>query len=167
MVSWGFQRMCNEWCVYHQVSSTGTTIFAVHVDNIMVTSSSIDETLCFRDELHLKWEISELGPASFTLRIAISRNRSHKTISLSQTAFINHTIECFNQTNSHPTKTPIVTSSHLTHPDKSMPISADTIHWMKHTPYRKLISSLNYLAVTTQPDIAYTIGRLASFLDCY
>lgn len=34
------------------------------------------------------------------------------------------------------------------------------------TPYHELIGSLNYIAVATRPDIAYAVGRPASFLDC-
>ena len=33
--------------------------------------------------------------------------------------------------------------------------------------YRELVGSLNYIAVATHPDIAYAIGQLASFLDCF
>jgi hypothetical protein len=38
---------------------------------------------------------------------------------------------------------------------------------MERTPYRSLIGSLMYIAIGTRPDIAYAVGRLASFLDCY
>jgi hypothetical protein len=47
VVGWGFQHMRNEWCVYRRSSATGTTIFAVHVDDIIVASSSPDETARF------------------------------------------------------------------------------------------------------------------------
>jgi hypothetical protein len=33
--------------------------------------------------------------------------------------------------------------------------------------YRKLIGNLNYLTVATRPNIAFAVGRLTSFLDCY
>ncbi|GBO01753.1 Retrovirus-related Pol polyprotein from transposon TNT 1-94 [Araneus ventricosus] len=34
-------------------------------------------------------------------------------------------------------------------------------------PYRELIGSLNYLAVCTRPDIAYSISKLSQYLTCY
>ena len=49
--SWGFQRTKNEWCVYHRSTSTGTTIFVLHIDDILVASSSPEETDRFRTEL--------------------------------------------------------------------------------------------------------------------
>jgi hypothetical protein len=38
---------------------------------------------------------------------------------------------------------------------------------MAYTPYRSLIGSLNYLAITTQPDIAFAVSRLATVLNYY
>ena len=38
---------------------------------------------------------------------------------------------------------------------------------MKRTPYWELVGNLNYLAVATHPDIAFTVRRLAFFLNCY
>ncbi|GBN13155.1 Retrovirus-related Pol polyprotein from transposon TNT 1-94 [Araneus ventricosus] len=34
-------------------------------------------------------------------------------------------------------------------------------------PYRELIGSLNYLAVCTRPDIAYSMSKLSQYLTCY
>jgi hypothetical protein len=163
----GFQRMPNEWCVYHRASDTGTTIFALHVDDIIITSSSLVETKRFKAELKSQWEISDLGLAKFTLGIAISRNRPTRAITISQTTFIDRILEKFNQIASHSCDTPMVTGLQLSRPDPTQPVTADIIQWMQRTPYRKLIGSLNYLAVATHPDIAFAVGKLASFLDCY
>ena len=43
----------------------------------------------------------------------------------------------------------------------------EIIDWAERTPYRSLIGSLMYVAIGSRPDIAYAVGRLASFLDCY
>lgn len=44
VMSWGFKQMKNKWCVYHHMSDTETTVVALHVDNIVTTSSFTDET---------------------------------------------------------------------------------------------------------------------------
>jgi hypothetical protein len=167
VTSWGFRRMSNEWCVYHCVSETGTTIFALHVDDIIAASSSTDETNRFRADLKSRWDISDLGPAKFALGISISRDIANKTISISQTAFIDRILAKFNQSDVHPCDTPMIAGLQLTRPDKSQPVSPHILEWMQRTPYRELVGSLNYLAVATHPDITFAIGRLASFLDCY
>ena len=44
---------------------------------------------------------------------------------------------------------------------------SNVIAWMAHSPYRLLVGSLNYVTVATHPDIAFTVGRLSTVLDCY
>jgi hypothetical protein len=55
----------------------------------------------------------------------------------------------------------------VTCPDKALPMPSNIAAWIKRTPYWSLIGSLNYLAITTYPDILFTVSRLASVLDCY
>jgi hypothetical protein len=61
----------------------------------------------------------------------------------------------------------MVAGLQLRRPDPSIPPSSEVSAWMERTPYRALIGSLNYIAVATHPDIAFAVGRLAAFLDCY
>ena len=164
---WGFKRVPCEWCVYHHTTPTGTIAFAVHVDDIISIVSSPDENNRFKADLNVKWKISDLGEAKFTLGIAMTRDRPERSISLSQTALIDCIILNYGQTDTHPVNTPMVAGLHLTRPDKSAPVPSSVTTWIEWTPYRSLIGSLNYLAVGTRPDIVYTVGRLASFLDCY
>jgi hypothetical protein len=53
----------------------------------------------------------------------------------------------------------------LCRPDKNLPVTSDLAAWIKRTPYRSLVGSLTYIATGTRPDIAYAVGKLASFLD--
>jgi hypothetical protein len=67
----------------------------------------------------------------------------------------------------NPVETPMVPGLQLRRPDKSTPLSPAEAQWFARTPYRSLVGSLMYLAVGTRPDIAYAVGRLSTFLDCY
>jgi hypothetical protein len=159
--SWGFKRLPCEWCIYHRKTQTGTTIFVVHVDNIISTSSSASETERFRNDLKSTWEISDLSPVKYALRITISHDTSSRTISLLQTALIDRVVEQFGQKHTHPTDTPMVQGLQLDRPDKSSHQPDKAI------PYQELVGSLMYIANATCPDIAFAVGRLASVMDCY
>jgi hypothetical protein len=167
ILGWNFVRLSCEWCVYICRSPTGTIIFSVHVDDIFSAASSPAENDRFAALLKSRWEISELGPAKFALGIAFSRNRSARTISLSQTAFIDKIVNRFNLSDAHPCDTPMVAGLVLRRPDKTIPVPPEILDWQARTPYRALVGALNYLAVATRPDIAFAVGRLSSFLDCY
>jgi len=52
-------------------------------------------------------------------------------------------------------------------PDKSIPTPPEVTEWRERMLYHELVSSLNYIMVATHPDIAYAVGQLASFLDCF
>jgi len=165
VIKFGFKRVPCEWCIYVRNSPSGTVMFVVHIDDIFLISNPPSENGRFREQLKSKWDISDLGPIKFALGIAVER--STDTISLSQTAFIDCILEQFGQIDAHPVDTPMVAGLQLRRPDKSIPTPPEVTEWREQTPYRELVGSLNYIAVATCPDIAYAVGQLASFLDCY
>jgi hypothetical protein len=158
VTSCGFVHMKNELCVYRHVSDLGITIFTLHVDDIIATSSSVEETNRFKSDLKSHWVISELSPAKFALGIAITCDIPTETISISQTTFIDRILKKFLQTDSHPCATPMLSGLNLTCLDKSQPVPHHIFEWVQKTPY---------LTVATRPNIAFAVGRLTSFLDCY
>jgi hypothetical protein len=163
----GFERLDCEWCVYRRQTPSGIIIFLLHVDDILSAASTREENERFKAQLRKHWEINDLGPVKFALGIAISRDLSAHTISLSQTALIDRVIRQFNQEDARTVDTPMVAGLQLRRPDKSNPVAPDVAAWAAKTPYRSLVGCLMYIAVGTRPDIAYAVGRLASFLDCY
>jgi hypothetical protein len=167
IIEFGFQRLPNKWCVYRRQTVTGITIFAVHIDNIIVISSLPEENDRFKFKLQTKWEISDLGPVKYALGIAISRNRETRTVQLSQTALINWIVEQFGQQDANPNDIPMVVCEQITCSDKFLPIPPHIVAWAEHIPYCSLIGSLNYLAVGTQLDITFAVGCLATVLNCY
>lgn len=142
-------------------------IFTVHVDDIISASSSQAENNSFKAELRSHWDLSDLGAAKFALGIAITRDRLSHTIQLSQTALIDRIINQFGQSDTHPVSTSMVQGLVVCRPDPTLPVSTTVTSWMTRTPYRSLVGSLMYLAVSTCPDIAFAIGCLATVFDCY
>jgi len=164
---WGFKRLSSEWCIYWRQTPTGTVIFAVHVNDIISIAPKPSMNKAFKSQLKGKWDITDLGPAKFALGIAISRNPSVNTISISQTALIDRVVEQFNQRDAHPVDVPMVAGLQLCRPNKTDPVPPEIAAWAERTPYRSLVGSLMYIAIGTRPDVAYAIGRLAFFLNCY
>ena len=139
----------------------------IHVDNIFSITDPPKENTCFKVELCSKWEISDLGPVKFALGIGIKRNCEDHSIHLSQMAFIDCLVKRFNLSDAHPIDTLMVQGLLIRRPNKSIPLDPELATWVDNTPYQELIGSLNYIAVATQPNISFTLGCLASVLDCY
>ena len=66
---WGFECINCEWCVYRCNSPTGTTIFAIHLDNIIATGSNTKETDQFCDLLKSQWDITKLREHKLALGV--------------------------------------------------------------------------------------------------
>jgi hypothetical protein len=142
-------------------------MFGIHVDDIYSIVDPPEENACFKAELRSKWDISDLGNISFILGITIEHDCGSHSIGLNQTAFIDRLVSRFNLSEAHPIDTPMTQGLQIRHPDKSIPPDPELLEWIKRTPYRELIGSLNYIAIATRSDISFTLGHLASILDCY
>jgi hypothetical protein len=155
---WGFEQLQREWCIYHCNTPSSTIIFMVHIDNIISAASPGKENMLFSN---LSSDISHLdlsGGPKYMLSIAISRDLSACSISLSQTTKIDKIVEEYGQRDSHTVNTPMVVGLHLHRPDKSALISSEIAEWANRTPYRSLFGSLMYIAVATCLDISYVVG---------
>lgn len=62
---------------------------------------------------------------------------------------------------SRPVSTPMDSNVKLIKPDDN----SDTGN--SGLPFRELIGALTYLAVSTRPDIAFTVSSLSQFNDCF
>ena len=71
-------------------------IFAVHVDDGMVTGSSVLLINKFKEDMNAKYKLTNLGTASWLLGIKISHDLINKTLSLSQHAYIDAILTRFN-----------------------------------------------------------------------
>jgi hypothetical protein len=138
-------------------------IMGVHVNDCMITGSSVDLIAKYKHKLHDKYALTDLGPIHWLLGIKIIHNCSAWTISLSQSSYIDSILVCFNLTNAKAQSTPMVPNT--TYSKEDCPIDASHAACMKKMPYREAIGSLMYASITTCPNITFTISTLSQFLD--
>jgi hypothetical protein len=125
------------------------------VDNLVIISA---DTLKFKNQMELEFEIKYLGQAEFLLGMNINQAPGHTHIHQNQY------IECkflgYGFENDPIASAPLDPKGHL---------CAATSHEMEEfqqlgVNYRAPIGSLNYLVVLSCPDVAYAISVLLQHL---
>ena len=137
-------------------SADGLVVLLVYVDDVLVAAPTSADMERAKLELIGAFPARDLGPASLFLGMAISRDRTAKTIKLSQPRHAADLLSKFNMTDANPCDTPSSAATKLT--------AAGTPLDTKACPYAALIGSLNYVACCTRPDISQAVGALASYM---
>jgi hypothetical protein len=157
----GFHRISSDNSVYVFIRDDVRIILPVFVDDITLackSSSVLDSTV---KELASHFKLHDLGPTTYLLGIKIDRDRSNRRIYLSQRQYILDMLERYGLSNSNPVSTPMDPGLKLS--TSMAPQSEDDVIFMKSVPYINAVGSLMYLAITSRPDIAYSVGVLARF----
>ena len=129
----------------------------IYVDDILVITNNTYMLNSVKNQISTAFETRDLGPATFFLGIDIIRDRTTKTIKLTQTRHTTDLLSKFNMEKSKPFDTPSSIAIKLTADGEPL----DT----KGHPYSTLIGSLMYLASCTRPDIAQAVGALARYMS--
>jgi Reverse transcriptase (RNA-dependent DNA polymerase)/gag-polypeptide of LTR copia-type len=159
----GFMRTEVDHGVFFKEVGNHIIIFAVHVDDGMVTGSSVPLINKFKEEMNAKYTLTDLGAVNWLLVIKITRDLVNRTISLSQHAYIDAIITKFNFDDLKPLSIPMDPSAPLS--KSQSPSKLEDIAKMKNVPYREAVGSLMYAAMGTRPDIAFATSMVAQFSD--
>jgi hypothetical protein len=133
------------------------------VDDTTITGSSISLNKEFKRRISERFEITDLGSISWLLGLAIERNRTSRTLSISQKSYIETILRRFNLENAKSLSIPMDPNTHFSKDD--CPSTDEEVTVMKKVPYREAIGALNWIAVGSRPDIAFVIGQLAQYLE--
>jgi hypothetical protein len=114
-------------------------------------------------DLKKHFKLRELGPTSWLLGVEVKRDRSKRTLTLSQRQYVVDLLEEFGMSDCNSVSTPLQPNQKLT--KKMSPQTPEEREAMENIPYRKAVGRLMYLAIATRGDIAYAIGVLARFSE--
>ena len=99
-----FKENVEDNCVYAKFKN-GKFIFPIlYVDDILLVSSDVSLLLEIKKFLSSKFDMKDLGEASFVLGIEIHQDRSKGVLGLSQKAYIEKILKKFNMHKYSPSR---------------------------------------------------------------
>src|SRR5436189_933923 len=96
VLTYGFTMIEQDHCVYLKRSKAGFLILTLYVDDILTTSN--DKKLVSETKVWLssQFDMKDMGEAAYVLGVKILRNRSRRTLGLSQETYVRKVLERFN-----------------------------------------------------------------------
>ncbi|RVW84956.1 Retrovirus-related Pol polyprotein from transposon TNT 1-94 [Vitis vinifera] len=163
ITSFGFKENTVDQCIYLKFSGSKFIILVLYVDDILLASSDVGLLHETKRFLSSKFDMKDLGNASFVLGIQIHRDRSRGILGLSQKAYIDKVLSRFGMNNCAPGDTPVAKGDKFSL--HQCPKNELEKKDMERFPYASAVGSLMYAQVCTRPDIAYIVGMLGRYLS--
>ena len=138
-------------------------IIPVFVDDITIAGKDKAAIQRVKDDLRKHFKLCDLGPTSWLLGVKIERDRSNRSLSISQRQYALDVLQRYGFANCDPVSTPMDPGLRLS--SDMAPSSPSDVREMQDIPYNQAVGSLFYLAVAMRPDIARTVGQPCSLLD--
>ncbi|CAI7757351.1 unnamed protein product [Closterium sp. NIES-53] len=129
----------------------------VYVDDLVFATADIEALTLLNSELQKRHTCTDLGEIRSYLGLQITRDRTRRTITLTQSHMVHQVFQRFGFRYSSPQSTPLPTGHSLSAPrsDESVEPSG---------PYPELVGCLMYLMTCTRPDLAYPLSILACYV---
>ncbi|CAI7808528.1 unnamed protein product [Closterium sp. NIES-53] len=129
----------------------------MYVDDLVFATADTEALAHVMSELLKRHTCTDLGELTSYLGLRITRDRAHRTITLTQSHMVQEVLQRFNFTYFSPQSTPLPTGHSLSTPplDESVELSG---------PYPELVGCLMYLMTCTRPDLAYPLSLLARYV---
>jgi hypothetical protein len=157
-------QLTTDNCLYILKFEGHTLMCAVFVDDILVICSDENMYKKWIESLELRY-VSNTKELSFYLGLVVTRNRSTRTVTLSQESYLVQTIGEFNlESSSRKVATPMSTSTVLKKANE-IQLTPQERRNASRLPYHQAIGSMSHAAQYTRPDIAFSVSRLSSFLS--
>ena len=161
VTSYGFVENKVDQCIYCKVSGRKFIFLILYVDDILLASSDLGLLHETKRMLSNNFDMKDLGEASFVLGIEIHRNRSCRSLGLSQRAYVDRVLERFSMQLCKPGIAPVCKGDKLSL--AQCPQSDIEKAQMKNIPYASALGSIMYAQVCTRPDIAFATGLLGRY----
>lgn len=157
----GYKQIHADPCIYVKRVNNERIIIYLYVDDTVISYHKSIEQVWTDDFTVIKntYKIKDLGDCQWILNMKVTRDRTNRTITLSQQAYIEQLLATHNLKQVTPMDNP-ADPSLTTHRDTSEPLDHQ-----QHAVYRSIIGGLSYTASMTRIDIAYATAYLSRYLS--
>ena len=131
------------------------------MDNFLLISDQDELNDSIKTELNKHFEVKSLGQPSIIIGVKI--HQEDHLIEISQTHYIDTLLKEYGLQDANPVSTPMDLNIKLDALEGKASEDSEDQLLINHG-YANLIGSLMYLAITTQPDIAYLVNKLTQYM---
>lgn len=129
---------------------------ALSVDDLLISSSSLQSIEKVKNILNSEFEMKDMGEVSIALGLEVSIDKERSRMKISQRTAIEKVLQAFKMEECKSMKTPIELKPTAGSPEEEQFPSA---------LYRSAIGSMMYTMMGTRPDIAFSIGYLSKVVE--
>jgi transposase InsO family protein len=164
LTSLGLRRSEVDHALYVRERGTSLLLLLVYVDDLVLTGNDTQGIAEITEGLQKHFKMTVLGELSDFLGMKVVRDRSRRTIYLSQPKNIQAVLTKFGfagkvKAAATPISSEAVRVLAEDQPEKTQEEPADAQR------YQSAVGSLMYLMVTTRPDLAYALGIVSQYLQ--
>lgn len=160
----GFQKNPYENCAYTKTLADGSLIYLlIYVDDMLVAAKNMSVITELKQQLSIKFDMKDLGPAKRILGMEITRDRSKGLLYLSQENYLSKVLELYNMEQAKHVVTPL--GAHLNMRKATEAELKENAEYMKSVPYCNAVGSIMYSMIGTRPDLAYPVGVISRFMS--
>lgn len=160
-----FKASVSDPCLFHKRSSTGRKILLfMFVDDFKVNFHREDrqEWNQMKAQLVKRFNTKDMGEAKWILGMRISRDRKARTITLDQELYITKALERYGLAQCKVAPTPeVVGAQDDRHDESDSYVDRKPVDRQR---FMEIVGTLMYAAISTRPDIAHAVHRLASHM---
>ncbi|CAI7750084.1 unnamed protein product [Closterium sp. NIES-53] len=129
----------------------------VYVDDLVFATADTAGLAHMKSELQKRHTCTDQGVLRSYLGLQITRDRAHRTITLTQSHMVQQVLQRFDFTYSSPQATPLSTRHSLSALPSDESVEPSGL-------YPELVGCLMYLMTCTRPDLAYPLSILARYV---
>jgi hypothetical protein len=158
LLNLGFSRSDADNSIYSAVKNEEIIVIMVYVDDIIILcdhQATMDNT---KSTLSKQFKMEDGAELSYILGIQITRDLKQRTMTMNQQALIERLVKTMNLEDAKVQDIPM-------HPSTAAALSAaeSTMENGENVPYQSATGSINWIALSTRPDISYAVSILSSY----